>query len=74
MADYIFQANLNCERLGRNLRTDAEGRATFVSLIPGATYRIHGREFIAEARKTLVSACPRHGSATVRPPAQSGCD
>ncbi len=53
MADYIFQANLDWARLGRNLRTDAEGRATFVSLIPGATYRIHGREFIAEAGKTL---------------------
>ena len=50
---YIFQANLDWERLGRNLRTDAEGRATFVSLIPGATYRLHGREFIAEAGKTL---------------------
>jgi protocatechuate 3,4-dioxygenase beta subunit len=53
MADYVFQANLDWERLGRKLRTDAEGRVTFVSLIPGATYRIHGREFVAEAGKTL---------------------
>jgi hypothetical protein len=36
-----------------DLRTHAEGRATFVSLIPGATYRIQGREFIAEAGKTV---------------------
>ena len=53
MADFVYQANLDWERLGRKLRTDAEGRATFVSLIPGATYRIHDREFIAEAGKTL---------------------
>ena len=53
MASYAFQANLDWQRMGRKLRTDAEGRATFVSLIPGATYRLHGREFIAEAGKTL---------------------
>ncbi len=52
MASSVYQANLDWERLGRKLRTDADGRATFVSLIPGATYRIHGREFIAEAGKT----------------------
>ena len=53
MASYVYQANLDWDRLGRKLRTDAEGRVTFVSLIPGATYRVNGREFIAEAGKTL---------------------
>jgi hypothetical protein len=53
MANYVYQANLDWKRLGRNVQSDAEGRASFVSLIPGATYRIHGREFIAEAGKTL---------------------
>jgi hypothetical protein len=51
-ADMEFQVNLDPER-NRNLRTGPDGRATFVSLIPGARYRFRGHEFIAEAGKTI---------------------
>jgi RNA polymerase sigma factor (sigma-70 family) len=52
MADKEFHTNLDEKRL-RGLRTDADGRATMVSLIPGATYRFRGRDFTAEAGKTI---------------------
>ncbi|WP_406700910.1 carboxypeptidase-like regulatory domain-containing protein [Singulisphaera sp. Ch08] len=39
MADAIMVANLDRERY-RRLKTDAEGRMTFPTLIPGATYRV----------------------------------
>jgi RNA polymerase sigma factor (sigma-70 family) len=52
MADMQFQVNLDTERL-RSLRTGADGRMTFVSLIPDATYRLRGHDFTAEAGKTI---------------------
>jgi beta-lactamase regulating signal transducer with metallopeptidase domain len=51
-ADMEFQVNLDPER-NRHLRTGPDGRATFVSLIPGARYRFRGHEFTAEAGKTI---------------------
>ena len=39
MADAIHVGNLDRERY-RDLKTDREGRMTFPTLIPGATYRI----------------------------------
>jgi beta-lactamase regulating signal transducer with metallopeptidase domain len=39
MADAIYMANLDSERY-RDIKTDADGRMTFPTLIPGATYRI----------------------------------
>jgi hypothetical protein len=39
MADAIYVANLDRERY-RSIKTDATGRMTFPTLIPGATYRI----------------------------------
>ena len=57
MADKEFHANLDPERLRtqrlRGLRTDADGRVTIESLIPGATYRFLGHDFTAEAGKTI---------------------
>ncbi len=52
MADFQYQENLVTQRL-RQLRTDADGRVTVVSLIPGATYRFHGQDFTCEAGKTI---------------------
>ncbi len=54
MADMQYQANLDSERL-RRLRTDADGRITWSSLIPGAKYRLRGHDvdFTAEAGKTI---------------------
>ena len=43
--------NLDRDRL-RTARSDADGVATYVSLIPGAPYRLQGREFTAEAGKS----------------------
>ena len=51
-SDDAYQVNLDRDR-DRGLRTDPDGRVTFVSLIPGATYRFRGREFTAEASKTI---------------------
>jgi hypothetical protein len=51
-ADFEFQVNLDPERNG-NLRTGPDGRATFVSLIPGARYRFRGHEFTAEPGKMI---------------------
>jgi beta-lactamase regulating signal transducer with metallopeptidase domain len=51
-ADMEFQVNLDPRRNG-NLRTGPDGRATFVSLIPGARYRYRGHDFTAEADKTI---------------------
>ena len=39
MADAIYVANLDRDRY-RDLKTDTNGRMTFPTLIPGATYRI----------------------------------
>jgi RNA polymerase sigma factor (sigma-70 family) len=52
MADSVFQVNLDPQRM-RGLRTDADGRVTIGSLIPGARYRFRGHDFTAEAGKTL---------------------
>ena len=52
MADLQFQENLIATR-SRQLHTDADGRVTVVSLIPGATYRFRGHEFMAEAGKAI---------------------
>ena len=62
MADMLYQSNLDFERL-RRLRTDADGRITWSSLIPGAKYRLRGHDFdilrshdfdfTAEAGKTI---------------------
>ena len=52
MADTVFQVNLDTQRV-RGLRTDADGRVTMVSLIPGARYRFRGHDFTAEAAKTI---------------------
>jgi hypothetical protein len=52
IADMEYQVNLDPQRL-LGLRTDADGRVTVVSLIPGATYRFRGHDFIAEAGKTI---------------------
>ena len=52
MADVQYQENLVTKRL-RESRTDAEGRVTVVSVIPGATYRFRGQEFKCEAGKTI---------------------
>ena len=62
MADMLYQSNLDFERL-RRLRTDADGRISWSSLIPGAKYRLprhnfdilrgHDLEFTAEAGKTI---------------------
>ena len=51
MADLQSQWNLD-PRLSE-LRTDAGGRVTFVSLIPGARYEFDGYKFTAEADKTI---------------------
>ena len=52
MADMQYQENLVAPR-SRELHTDADGRITVVSLIPGATYRFRGQEFTALAGKTI---------------------
>lgn len=52
MADIEYQVNLDTQRM-RGLRTGADGRVIMESLIPGATYRFHGRDFTAEAGKTV---------------------
>jgi protocatechuate 3,4-dioxygenase beta subunit len=52
MADMEYQVNLDPQRL-RGLRTDADGRVTMVSLIPGATYRFRGHDFTAKPGKTI---------------------
>jgi hypothetical protein len=52
MADLIYQVNLDTERL-RDLRTDADGRVSIVSLIPGAPYRFRGHDFTVEAGQTV---------------------
>jgi len=52
MADMEYQVNLDPERL-QKLHTDADGRVTMVSLIPGATYRFRGHAFTAEAGKII---------------------
>ena len=62
MADMLYQSNLDFERL-RRLRTDADGRITWTSLIPGAKYRLRSHafdplrspyfDFTAEAGKTI---------------------
>ena len=39
MADAIYASNLDVDRY-RDIKTDANGRMTFPTLIPGATYRI----------------------------------
>ena len=39
MADAIHASNLDVDRY-RDIKTDAAGRMTFPTLIPGATYRI----------------------------------
>jgi hypothetical protein len=52
MADMQYQENLVTQRL-RESRTDADGRVTVVSLIPGATYRFRGQNFTALAGKTI---------------------
>jgi RNA polymerase sigma factor (sigma-70 family) len=54
MADMQYQSNLDSERLRRS-RTDADGRITWSSLIPGAKYRLRGHDFdfTAEAGKTI---------------------
>jgi RNA polymerase sigma factor (sigma-70 family) len=52
VADMVNQVNLDPDRT-TGLKTDAAGRVTFVSLIPGARYRLLGQEFTAEAGKTV---------------------
>ena len=52
VADMVNQINLDPERTN-GLKTDGDGRVTFVSLIPGARYRLRGQEFTAEAGKTV---------------------
>jgi len=51
-ADMEFQVNLDHRRNG-NLCSGPDGRATFVSLIPGARYRYRGHEFTAKADQTI---------------------
>ncbi len=40
MAESDFIANIDRKHYGNGPRTDAEGRITLISLIPGALYRI----------------------------------
>jgi hypothetical protein len=51
-AYFEFQVNLDPSRRW-DLRTGPDGRATFVSLIPGARYRYRGHEFTAEADQAI---------------------
>jgi RNA polymerase sigma factor (sigma-70 family) len=52
VADMDLYTNLDPER-SRELRSDADGRVAYVSLIPGATYRLRNHDFTAEAGKTI---------------------
>ena len=52
VADIAVQMSLDPER-SKGLRSDADGRVTYVSLIPGATYRLRDRDFKAEAGNTI---------------------
>jgi hypothetical protein len=51
LADVAYQVNLDRGRL-REARSDADGRLTYVSLIPGAAYRLHGQDFTAKPGET----------------------
>ena len=52
LADLVYYMTLDPER-ARGLRSDIDGRVTFVSLIPGATYRLRNHDFTAESGKTI---------------------
>jgi RNA polymerase sigma factor (sigma-70 family) len=62
VTDLALQMILDPER-APGLSSDADGRVTFVSLIPGATYRLRNHDFKAEAGKTIelpeITAVPR---------------
>ncbi len=52
VGDFEFQMNL--DRVPhRNLRSGPDGRATISSLIPGAPYRFHGRDFRPESGQMI---------------------
>jgi hypothetical protein len=59
MADAIFVANLDRARY-LDLKTDPEGRITFPTLIPGATYRV---EVYNQPVKTLIEFTVKPGEA-----------
>jgi hypothetical protein len=44
---------LDRDERNRGQETDADGRITFVALIPGARYRFLDQEFTAEAGRTI---------------------
>jgi hypothetical protein len=52
-ADIVFQVQLDRDERNRGQETDADGRITFVALIPGARYRFLDQEFTAEAGRTI---------------------
>ena len=51
LADLVYQGNLDRGRYDE-VKSDADGNFTYVTLIPGAHYKICGREFTAEPGKT----------------------
>ncbi len=57
VADSIFMANLDPQRY-RDLKTDANGRMTFPTLIPGATYRV---EVFNQTVKTQIEFTVKPG-------------
>jgi 5-hydroxyisourate hydrolase-like protein (transthyretin family) len=51
-SDTVYQAGLD-RFVDRELRSGPDGRATISSLIPGAPYRFHGRDFRPEPGQTV---------------------
>jgi protocatechuate 3,4-dioxygenase beta subunit len=52
-ADTAFVANIDQKHYGNGIRTDAEGRIVFATLIPGATYRIIDSSTMNDANKGI---------------------
>jgi hypothetical protein len=50
--DFAHQVDLDHVR-NRGLRSGPDGRVTIASLIPGARYHFHGREFTPEPGQTI---------------------
>jgi protocatechuate 3,4-dioxygenase beta subunit len=53
IGDFEYHVNLDLVRQS-GLRSGADGRATISSLIPGAPYRFHGRDFRAKSGQTVA--------------------